>query len=412
MSTGRPDVVITGVAMTTGLAADAEETWAELRKGHSGVRSLGADFRAELELPSRIGAPLREDVSASLGRVEMRRLSYLQRMALVLARRAWENCGSPEIDTRRLGVSVGTGFGSTEDIVIAYDLLREKGMKSVSPLYVQMFMPNGAAATIGLEFKAKASVTAPMTGDASGATSVAQAWQHLVLGEADVMICGAVESAIEPVPIAAMSHLDGMLSTADGDPAAACRPFDEHRTGMVFGEGGALLVLETEEHARARGATILARLLGASMSSDSHDPVNPDPEAIQAAYAVGRALEYAGLGPADVDHVNAHAAGTVHGDLAEAVALRKAFGSANPAVYAPKSALGHTFGSAGAIEVALTAFALRDGAVPPTLNLENLDPRIDLDVVAGAERNAELRYAVSTTLGFGGQNVALALGKY
>ena len=412
MSAGRPDVVITGVAMTTGLAADAEQTWSELRKGHSGVRSLGEDFRSELELPTRIGATLHEDVNDALGRVEMRRLSFLQRMSLVLARRAWEACGSPDVETKRLAVSIGTGFGSTEAFVVEYDEMRANGLRTVSPLSVQKYMPNGAAAAVGLEFEAKASVTAPMTGDASGASAVAQAWQHLALGDADVVICGGVESLIEPVPIASLSHLDGVLSTDDANPERACRPFDENRSGMVFGEGGAILVLETEAHARARGATILARLMSASTTSDSYDAVRSDPEGESAAYAIGRALEHAGITAADVGHVNSHAAGTVHGDLAEAVALRKAFGAVNPAVYAPKSALGHTFGSAGAVEAALTAFALRDGVVPPTLNLERLDPRIDLDVVAGSERSADLRYAVSTTVAFGGHNVALVLGRY
>jgi beta-ketoacyl ACP synthase len=412
MANGRPDVVITGVALTSGLAADAEETWTLLRKGQSGVHDLGEALPAEFELPTRIGASLREDVSAGLNRVELRRLSFLQQLSLTLSRRAWESCGAPEIDSTRLGVAIGTGFGTPEEIVLAYYRMKEKGLKAVSPLYVQMFMPNGAAATVGLEFHAKAGVTAPLAGDASGATAVASAWQQLTLGEADVMICGGVEGRIESVPIATFAQLDGVLATGDGDPAAACRPFDEHRTGMVFGEGGAILVLETEDHARARGATILARLMGASMNSDAYDPIASDPEGERAAYGIGRALEHAGLTAADIGHVNAHAAGTVDGDLAEAAALRTAFGGANPVVYASKAALGHTYGSAGAIETALTAFALRDGVVPPTLNLENPDPRIDLDVVTGAERTTDLRYAVSTTLGFGGHNIALVLGRY
>jgi len=412
MPTAHPDVVITGVALTSGLAPDAEHTWTALCDGQTGVRPLGEALPDNLELPTRIGAALREHVDADLTRVELRRLSYLQQLSLVLSRRVWQDCGAPEVDPMRLAVSIGTGFGTGEDVIEAYDRMRAKGLKTVSPLYVQMYMPNGAAATVGLELQAKAGVSAPMLGDASGAGAVAQAWTQLVFGDADLVICGGVENRIESVPIAAYSQLDGVLSTKDDDPGAACRPFDRDRTGMVFGEGGALLVMETEAHAKARGANILARVLGSAMSSDGYDIVANDPDAEQAADAVARAIHVAGLQPGDVDHVNAHAAGTVAGDLAEAVALKKVFGDAQPAVYAPKGALGHSFGAAGAIEAALTVFALRDGVVPPTLNLENLDPRMEIDVVAGEARKDDYRYAVSTSFGFGGQNVALVFGKY
>lgn len=407
-----PDVVITGVALTSGVAPNAEDTWTALRDGQTGVRPLGEALRGDIDLPTRIGAGLRENVAADLGRVELRRLSYLQQLSLVLSRRAWQACGSPDVDPTRLAVSIGTGFGSGEEVIDAYDRMRAKGLKTVSPLYVQMFMPNSPAATVGLELRAKAGVSAPMLGDASGASAVAQAWTQLVFGDADMVICGGVENRIESVPIAAYSQLDGVLSTKDDDPAGACRPFDRDRTGMVFGEGGALLVMETEAHAKARGATIMARVLGASMNSDGYDSLDNDPDAEQAAGAITRAIQMAGLQPGDVDHVNAHAAGTVNGDRAEAVALKKAFGAAQPAVYAPKGALGHSFGAAGAIEAALTVFALRDGVVPPTLNLENLDSGVELDVVAGQARTHDYRYAVSNSFGFGGQNVALIFGKY
>ncbi|WP_319453502.1 MULTISPECIES: KasA/KasB family beta-ketoacyl-ACP synthase [unclassified Mycobacterium] len=412
MTRAHPDVVITGVALTSGLAPNAEDTWTALLDGQTGVRPLGDALRGDIELPTRIGAALREHVDAELTRVELRRLSYLQQLSLVLTRRAWQDCGSPVVDPRRLAVSIGTGFGSGEEVIEAYIRMRAKGLKAVSPLSVQMFMPNGAAATVGLELQAKAGVSAPMLGDASGAGAVAQAWTQIAFGDADVVICGGVESRIESVPIAAFSQLDGVLSTKDDDPGAACRPFDRDRTGMVFGEGGALFVMETEAHAKARGANILARVLGSAMNSDGYDIMANDPDGEQAADAVARAIRVAGLQPGDIDHVNAHAAGTVAGDLAEAVALRKVFGGAQPAVYAPKGALGHTFGAAGAIEAVLTAFALRDGVVPPTLNLENLDARMELDVVAGEPRKDDYRYAVSTSFGFGGQNVALVFGKY
>jgi beta-ketoacyl ACP synthase len=407
-----PDVVITGVATTNALATDAEATWAALLEGGSGIRSLSAPFVEELDLPVRIGGQLLEDFDDELSRVELRRLSYPQKMALVLGRRAWVDGGSPEVDPARLAVSIGTGFGSAEEVILAYIDMRKRGLKAVSPLAVQMFMPNGPAAAVGLDRAARAGVTAPMMADASGAGAIAQAWQQIVFGDADIVICGAVESPIEAVPITAYAQNAGVMATGNSDPAGACRPFDRDRTGMVFGEGGALVIMETEAHAKARGARILARVLGAATTSDGYDAMFSDPDAEQESYALTRALERAGLAPGDVDLINAHAAGTVAGDLVEATALGKVFGTHRPAVYAPKSALGNTFGAAGAIEVVLTVLALRDGVVPPTLNLKSLDERIDLDVVTGRPRKADYRYALSNTFAFGGHNVVLAFGKY
>lgn len=407
-----PDVVITGVALTSALSTDAEETWTALVDGRSGIRKLTDPFVEELDLPARIGGQIHEDFDNELSRVELRRLSYLQKMALVLSRRVWANAGAPDMDPTRLAVSVGTGFGNGEEVILAYVAMRERGLRAVSPLAVQMFMPNGPAAAIGLDLAARGGVSAPMLGDASGAAAIAQSWQQIVFGDADVAICGGVEFPIQGVPVAAYSQIDGVMSTDNDDPEGACRPFDKNRTGMVFGEGGALLVMETEAHAKARGATILARVLGGSITSDGYDIMASDPDAAQETHAIARAMELAGLVPGDIDHVNAHAAGTRDGDLVEAAALQKAFGSHRPAVYAPKAALGNTFGSAGAVEAVLTVQALRDGVVPPTLNLTELDERIDLDVVTGEARKADYRYALSDTFAFGGHNVVLAFGKY
>jgi beta-ketoacyl ACP synthase len=407
-----PDVVVTGVAMTNALATSAEATWSALLEGGSGIRELSAPFAAELDLPVRIGGEILEDFDTDLTRVELRRLSYQQKMALVLSRRAWLDSGSPDVDPARLAVSVGTGFGNAEEVILAYIGMRDRGLKAVSPLAVQMFMPNGPAAAIGLDRSARGGVQAPMMADASGAGAIAQAWQQIVFGDADVVICGAVESPIEGVPISAYSQLDGVMSTRNDDPVGACRPFDGDRDGMVLGEGGALLVVETESHATARGARIVARLLGAATTSDGFDVAGADPDAEQEAHALRRAIELAGLVPGDVDLVNAHAAGTVDGDLVEATALTKAFGGHRPAVYAPKAALGNTFGAAGAMEAVLTTLALRDGVIPPTLNLHRLDERIDLDVVTGQPRRSDYRYAVSNTFAFGGHNVVLTFGKH
>lgn len=408
---GFPDIVVTGVAMTTALATDAETTWKMLLDGQSGIRTLDDPFVEEFNLPVRIGGHLLEEFDSQLSRVENRRMGYLQKMATVLNRRLWESIGSPEIDTNRLTVSIGTGIGSSEELIFAYDGMREKGMKAVSPLAVQMYMPNAAAATVGLQHQAKAGVMTAVSACASGSEGIARAWQQLALGEADIAICGGVETKIEAVPIAAFSNQE-LLSTNNDDPAGACRPFDKDRDGFVFGEAGALMTLESEEHAKARGANIIGRVMGAGITSDGYQAVLADPTGEQAGRAITRAIQLAGLAPADVDHVNAHANGTVEGDLAEATAIRRVMGAHQPAVYAPKAALGHSFGAVGAVEAILTVLALRDGVVPATLNLNELDPQIDLDVVAGEPRRGDYQYAVSNSFAFGGYNVALAFGRY
>ena len=411
---GFPNVVVTGIAMTTALASDAETTWKLLLDGQSGIRLLDDPFVEDFDLPVRIGGHLVEEFESQLTRIENRRLGYLQRMATVLNRRVWEHAGSPEVDTNRLMVSIGTGMGSSEELVLGYDKMREHGMRGVNPLGVQMYMPNGASAAVGLERHAKAGVMTPVSACASGSEGIARAWQQIVLGEADIAVCGGVETKIEAVPIASFAAMRIVLSKNNDDPAGACRPFDKDRNGFVFGEAGALMVIETEEHAKARGANILARIMGASVTSDGFHMVAPDPNGERAGHAITRAVQLAGLTPGDIDHVNAHATGTSVGDLAEGKAINRALGAhgGNAVVYAPKSALGHSVGAVGAVESILTVMALREQIVPPTLNLVNLDPEVDLDVVAGKPREGNYQYAINNSFGFGGHNVALAFGRY
>jgi len=408
---GLPDVVVTGIAMTTALATDADSTWKKLLDKQSGIRKLDDPFVEEFDLPVRIGGHLLEDFDPELTRVELRRFLFLQKIATVVGRRVWANAGSPEVDSNRLMVSIGTGMGSTEEMVVAYDDIRARGIRAVPPLGVQKAMPNAAAAAVGLERAARAGITMPVSACASGAEAIAQAWRNIVFGEADIVICGGVETKIEAVPIAAFAQLQ-LLSTNNDDPAGACRPFDRDRDGLVFGEAGALMVVETEDHAKARGASIIGRLMGAGITSDGHHIVAPAPDGERAGHAIARAIELAGLTPRDIDHVNAHATGTAFGDLAEAKAINNALGAHRPAVYAPKAALGHSVGAIGAVESILTVLALRDGVIPPTLNLRNLDPEIELDVVSGEPRPGDYQYAVSNSFAFGGYNVALAFGRY
>jgi beta-ketoacyl ACP synthase len=414
LSTGKglPDVVVTGIAMTTALATDAEGTWKLLLDGQSGIRKLDDPFVEEFDLPVRIGGHVLEQFDSQLSRAEVKRLGYVPRMATVLGRRVWESAGSPDVDPTRLLVSIGTGLGAAEELVFSYDHMRTRGSQAVEALAVQKYMPNGAAAAVALERGAKAGVSTWVSACASGSEGIAQAWRQIVFGEADIAICGGVETRIEAVPIAAFSKMRIVMSTNNENPAGACRPFDRDRDGIVFGEAGALLVIETEEHAKARGAAILARLMGVSITSDGYHMVAPDPNGERAAHAISRAIQLAGLTPGDINHINAHATGTAAGDVAESRAINKALDNNKPAVYAPKAALGHSVGAVGAVESILTVLALRDQIIPPTLNLVNLDPEIDLDVVAGEARPGNYQYAVNNSFGFGGHNVALAFGRY
>ncbi len=407
---GFPNVVVTAVEATTSIAADIESTWKGLLAGESGIHTLEDEFVTKWDLPVRIGGHLKEPLDPQMTRLEMRRMSYVQRMAKFVANRLWESAGKPEVDPDRFAVVVGTGLGGGEKIVEMYDAMNEGGIRKVSPLAVQMIMPNGAAAVVGLELGARAGVITPVSACSSGSEAIAHAWRSIVLGDADFAVCGGVEGGIEALPIAAFSMMRAM-STNNDNPEGASRPFDKNRDGFVFGEAGAMMILETEEHAKARGAKPLARLLGVGISSDAFHMVAPASDGLRAGAAMKRAMETAGLSAKDIQHVNAHATATSIGDVAEANAIRAA-GVEHAAVYAPKSALGHSIGAVGALESALTVLALRDGVIPPTLNYETPDPEIDLDVVAGEPRYGEYQYAINNSFGFGGHNVALAFGRY
>jgi beta-ketoacyl ACP synthase len=405
-----PNVVVTAVTATTSVASDIESTWKGLLAGESGIRVLDDDFVGKWDLQVKIGGHLKEPLDPLMSRLEHRRMSYVQRMSKWVGNQLWESAGRPEVDPDRFSVVIGTGLGGGEKIVEMYDAMNEGGPRKVSPLAVQMVMPNGAAAVVGLELGARAGVITPVSACSSGSEAIAHAWRQIVMGDADFAVCGGVEGMIEALPIAAFSMMRAM-STRNDDPEAASRPFDKNRDGFVFGEAGAMMIIETEEHAKARGAKPLARIMGAGISSDAFHMVAPAPDGLRAGHAMKRAMETAGLSPKDIDHVNAHATSTSIGDVAEANAIRSA-GVEHAAVYAPKSALGHSIGAVGALESILTVLALRDGVIPPTLNYETPDPEIDLDVVAGEPRYGDYQYAINNSFGFGGHNVALAFGRY
>ncbi|MFI6364684.1 KasA/KasB family beta-ketoacyl-ACP synthase [Nocardia sp. NPDC050630] len=403
-----PAVVVTAVAATTSIADDIDATWSGLLAGRSGIGMLADDFVAEYDLPVRIGGKLKSRPGDQLTRVEQRRHSYVEQMALVLGRQVWRNAGAPEVEGERLAVVIGTGLGGGDALIKAVDSMRDGGYRKVSPMSVPMVMPNGPAATVGLEIGAKAGVFAPVSACSSGSEAIAHAWRLITTGEADVVVAGGVEGHIDAVPIASFAMMRAM-STRNAEPERASRPFDRDRDGFVFGEAGALLVLESERHARARGAQIHGRVLGAGITSDAYHIVASEPEGIGAARAMRKAICTAGLEVSDIQHVNAHATSTSIGDASEASAITAVTPQAS--VYAPKSALGHSIGAVGALESILTMLTLRDQIVPPTLNLDNRDLEIDLDIVAGAPREQRIDFALNNSFGFGGHNVALAFGR-
>ncbi|WP_086822508.1 beta-ketoacyl synthase [Allokutzneria sp. NRRL B-24872] len=403
------DVVVTGIGATTPLGGDAKSTWDGLVAGRSGVTKMQGDWAERFELDVRIAAHLAVEPTEVLPRVEARRLDRCEQVALVAAREAWADAGRPEIDPERLAVVVGTGIGGALTILHQDDLLEQYGKRKVSPLTVPMLMPNGPAAWVGLDLGSRGGVHAPVSACASGAEAMAWAWRMLRSGEVDIVVAGGAEACITSLPVAGFSQMRAM-STRNDEPERASRPFDAGRDGFVLGEGAGLLVLEREDHAKARGARVYAKLAGVGTSADAHHITAPDPEGKGAARAITKALTTGGLSPADIGHVNAHATSTPVGDVAEAMAIQSSVGS-HPVVTAPKSALGHLLGGSGAVESMATVLSLYHGVVPPTLNLENVDPRVELDIVAGEARDIKLDAAVNDSFGFGGHNVALAFTK-
>jgi 3-oxoacyl-[acyl-carrier-protein] synthase II len=405
------DVVVTGLGATTPLGGDVASLWDGLLAGRSGIRTIEADWAEKYELPSRIAGALAVEPTEILPRVEARRLDRCEQVAMVAAKQAWADAGFGEnnddsvVEPERLGVIIGTGIGGVHTLLDMDDLLETVGLRKVSPLTVPMLMPNGPAAHVGLALKARAGVHAPVSACASSAEALAWAFRMLKMGEADVIVAGGAEAAITPICMAGFCQARTM-STRNDEPERASRPLDAGRDGFVLGEGAGALVLERGEYARARGARIYGRLAGIGTSSDGYHITAPDPEGAGQIRAVKAALRSADLSAADVGHVNLHATSTPVGDPAEAAMVRKAIGE-HAILTAPKGSLGHLLGASGAVESIACLLSVRDGIIPPTANLENLDPAVDLDVVSGEPRKVELKAAVNDSFGFGGHNVAL-----
>jgi 3-oxoacyl-[acyl-carrier-protein] synthase II len=403
-----PDVVVTGLGAITPLGADVDSLWQGLVAGRSGVRRIDdllTSYQFAADLPARIGAPMATSPADQLPRVQARRMDRCEQAALVAAQQAWAQAGSPEVDPVRLAVAFGTGIGGVGTLLAQDDLIERDGPGRVSPLVVPMLMPNGPAAWVSLHYTARAGVFAPVSACASGAEALALGARLIRDGEADVVIAGGAEAAITPLTLAGFAQAR-TLSKRNDEPERASRPFDVHRDGFVLGEGAGSVILEREDFARARGATVLGRLAGFGITSDAYHITGPDPSGAGQIRAILRAVSVAGLSPTDVAHVNCHATSTQVGDPGEAAAIVKALGE-DVVLTAPKSSLGHLVGAAGAVEAIATLLTVAHGLIPPTVNLEEKDPAVILDVVAGRARRQPVPVALSNSFGFGGQNVSL-----
>ena len=404
-------VVVTGLGATTPVGGTVPQTWEAILAGRSGARPMEFDWVSQYELPVTFAAQIHTPPEQVLAKVETRRLDPSSQYALIAARESWADAGSPEVEPERLAVAVGSGIGGVWTLLSQWDTLREKGPRRVYPLAVPMLMPNGPAAAISLDLGARAGAHTPVSACASGAEGMGYAVQLIRSGRADVVIAGGTEAAVHPMPIAGFAAMQA-LSTRNDDPAAASRPYDTARDGFVLGEGAAIIVLESEAHAKARGARIYAELAGVGMSADAHHITAPEPEGAGASRAMLEAIATAGGTAADVVHINAHATSTPVGDVAEANAIRRAFGSLADSipVSATKSMTGHLLGAAGAVEAIFTILALHHRLAPASINLDSMDPQIALDVVHGSHRQlpAGDLLALDNSFGFGGHNVALA----
>jgi 3-oxoacyl-[acyl-carrier-protein] synthase II len=407
-------IVVTGIGSTSPLAGTAPETWDALLAGASGARPLEQEWVEKYDLPITFAAQAAVPADQILERVETKRLDPSSQFALIAGREAWADAGSPEVNPGRLAVDWATGIGGVWTLLDAWDTLRERGPRRVLPMTVPMLMPNGPGAAVGMDLHARAGVRTVVSACASSTEAIANAYEHLQAGLADVIIAGGSEAAIHPLPIASFAAMQA-LSKRNDSPAVASRPYDVDRDGFVLGEGAAALVLETEEHALARGARIYAEVAGGAVTSDAYHITAPDPEGSAAARAMIAAIEQAGGSISDVVHINAHATSTPVGDIAEYNALRRVFGDHldRIAVSATKASTGHLHGGAGAIEAMFTVLALHHRVAPPTINLQNQDPEIVLDVVTSPRALPEGNLlAISNSFGFGGHNAVVAFRSY
>jgi len=403
-------IVVTGIGATSCLGGNARDTWEALLRRESGIRLLTEEWVEAHELPVKFAGRVKVPASEVLERIEVKRLDPSAQLAVIAAREAWTDAGAPSDPKERVLVDFATGIGGLNTLLDAWDVMKEKGARRVLPMTIPMLMPNAAAAAISMDLETRGGARTCVSACASGTESIANAVDHLRAGIADVVICGGTESVIHPLPIAAFAAMHA-LSTRNDDPASASRPYDKDRDGFVLGEGAAVLILETKEHAEARGARIYAEIAGGSVSSDAHHITAPDPEGSGAARAVLDALTDAGVTPDDVNYINAHATSTPVGDIAEYTALHRVFGDRikEIPVSATKSATGHLLGGTGALEAMFTVLSVHEKIAAPTLNLDNQDEAIPLDVVVEPRALPDTIVAISNSFGFGGHNAVIVV---
>jgi 3-oxoacyl-[acyl-carrier-protein] synthase II len=403
-------VAVTGLGAYTPLGTDVASTWAAALAGTSAARTFDTDWKDRYGISVDFACQVAGDPVDRMPKHEIKKLDPSTVYAMLSAEEAWADTGAPEVDPLRLATSYGTGIGGVWTLLDQWDAVRDRGARRVSPLTVPMLMANSTAGQVSLKYGARAAAVTAVSACASGAEAVGNAAAMILRDEADMVIAGGTEAAVHPLPMAAFANMRA-LSTRVDDPARASRPYDRDRDGFVMGEGAATLVLEDEEHARARGATIYAYVTGWGLSADAHNIVAPDPVGAGAQRAMEAALQASGLSPQDIVHVNAHATSTPAGDIAETQAIRRALsGRADQVVVSgTKSMTGHLLGGAGALESLFTVLALRDRVAPPTINVENLDPEVQLDVAVGEKRalapTGDLA-AMNNAFGFGGHNAA------
>lgn len=404
-------IVITGIGASSPIGGTAPESWEALLAGHSGVETLDFDWVEKYDLAVNFAGKAKVDPTTVLDRPVAKRLDPSSQFAVIAAKEAFLDAGSPEVPSERLGVDWATGIGGLWSLLDAWDTLREKGPRRVMPLTVPMLMPNAPAAAVSMHFHARAYARTVASACASSTESLVNAYEHLQSGLADVVIAGGSESVIHPITLAAFNSMQA-LSRRNDDPATASRPYNIDRDGFVMGEGGAALVLETEEHALARGAHIYAELAGGGVTADSYHITANDPEGLGASRAVELALDVADATADSVTHINAHATSTPVGDIAEYQALKNVFGDRinTIPVSATKAATGHLLGGTGALEAVFTVLALHNRVAPPTINLINQDPEIPLSVSAKAQPLGDgPQLAISNSFGFGGHNAVVAI---
>jgi 3-oxoacyl-[acyl-carrier-protein] synthase II len=410
MAGARADgVVVTGLGCASPLGIDAASTWQALLAGRSGVARLPADFDPRLPVQIAARVPGAVDPGELPGK-ELRRLDRAILLALAAAREALADArlaSGESVDGDRAGVAIGSGIGGIETLANNHRALLEAGPRRVSPFFIPMTLANMPAGMVAIRHGLRGPNLCHVTACASGAHALGESLRILQRGDADVMVAGGTEAAVTPLVVAGFANMQAL--SKNEDPARASRPFDRDRDGFVLAEGAAVLVLEREAHAKARGARIRGRLVGYGASADGLHVAAPDPEGAGARRCMRSALADAGLPGDAVDYVNAHATSTPAGDAMEAAALRGVFGAhaERMAVSSTKGATGHLLGAAGALEALLCVLALETGTLPPTINLENPDPECALDHVAGKPRAARAQVALSNSFGFGGVNAAL-----